>query len=102
MRTPDEAILQILRRVGRDCPAPATLRTELVPIAEADGRVLARDVASDLDLPPFEKSAMDGFAVRSADFVGAPGSVALRLVGESRANAPFTGAVPPGACIELS
>ncbi|MFO1009651.1 MAG: gephyrin-like molybdotransferase Glp [Planctomycetota bacterium] len=101
MRTPDEAILQILRRVGRDCPAPATLRTELVPIAEADGRVLARDVASDLDLPPFEKSAMDGFAVRSADFVGAPGSVALRLVGESRAGAPFTGAVPPGACIEL-
>lgn len=63
--------------------------------------MLARDVASDLDLPPFEKSAMDGFAVRSADFVGAPGSVALRLVGESRAGAPFTGAVPPGACIEL-
>ncbi len=47
------------------------LAGELIPSAEADGRVLAEDVSSDVDLPPFDYSAMDGYAVRAADFAGA-------------------------------
>ena len=66
------------------------------------GRVLARDVASDVDLPPFEKSAMDGFAVRSEDFAGAQGPLRMRRVGESRAGAPFAGTVGPGECAEIT
>jgi molybdopterin molybdotransferase len=46
------------------------LASELVPTADADGRVLASDLVSDVDLPPFDYSAMDGYAVRSADFEG--------------------------------
>ena len=43
------------------------LGTEEVPLAEAAGRVLARGIQADLDWPPFETSAMDGYAVRLAD-----------------------------------
>src|SRR5882757_10371674 len=46
------------------------LASELVPVADADGRVLAEDVVSSVDLPPFDYSAMDGYAVRAADFSG--------------------------------
>jgi molybdopterin molybdotransferase len=96
MLTPDEALAQILARIE---PAP-TLET--APLARAAGRVLARDVASDVDVPPFEKSAMDGFAVRSADFDGRSGPVRLRRVGEARAGAPYTGSVVRGDCTEIA
>ncbi len=44
-----------------------TLEEESVPLQEACGRVLYRDVSSDIDMPPFNKSAMDGYACRSED-----------------------------------
>jgi molybdopterin molybdotransferase len=51
---------------------------EFVPLAEALGRVLARPIASDVDWPPFDTSAMDGYAVRTADLASAAGSLAER------------------------
>lgn len=47
------------------------LGTELVPVADADGRVLGADLVSELDLPGFDYSAMDGYAVLASDFGGA-------------------------------
>ncbi len=98
MRSPKQAIVEILGRVRglRD--------VELVPIAEAEGRVLARSVISDLDLPPFEKSAVDGYAVRAADFapsVAPNAERSLPNLGESRAGAPFGGEVALGACVAI-
>jgi molybdopterin molybdotransferase len=61
--TIEEAQRLILERVR---PLPA----ERVPLAEAGGRVLAEDAAAIVDLPPFPSSAMDGYAVRSADTPG--------------------------------
>jgi molybdopterin molybdotransferase len=58
--TLEEAIALVLERAR---PLPA----EPVPVAEAHGRVLAEPAAAAVDLPPFPSSAMDGFAVRSAD-----------------------------------
>lgn len=96
MRTPQEAVSIILER---SCPLTGL---EELPLAAAVGRVLARDVLSDLDLPPFRKSAMDGFAVRTADFAGAAdGETALRQVGEARAGAPFPAALAPGECTAI-
>lgn len=63
--------------------------------------MLARDAVSDVDIPPFEKSAMDGFAVQTRDFSGASGPVRLRIVGESRAGAPFRAAVRPTECAAI-
>jgi molybdopterin molybdotransferase len=60
------------------------LGSELVPVDEADGRVLSEDLCSSVDLPPFDYSAMDGYAVRAADFGGA-GPWQLRVSAEQRA-----------------
>ena len=60
-----------------------TLGTEKVDLPNALGRVLAQDVVADTDLPPFDRSQMDGYAVRAADTTSAP--VSLRIVGESAA-----------------
>ncbi len=93
MLDPAEARAAILERI----PAPA--RREEVPLAEAEGRVLAAEAVSDVDLPPFEKSMMDGYAIHSADGV-APGRE-LRCIGVSRAGSGFAGTVPSGACVEI-
>jgi molybdopterin molybdotransferase len=73
---------------------------EPVPLSSAVGRVLAAEVVSDVDLPPFEKSAMDGYAVHTCDFDGA-GEPTLPILGESRAGVPFAGDVPPGTCVAI-
>jgi len=94
MRSPQEAIADILGRVR------AIDEVESVSLDAAAGRVLAGEVRSDVDLPPFEKSAMDGFAVRRADF-GNAAEATLTVVGESRAGGPFDGSVRPGECVEI-
>jgi molybdopterin molybdotransferase len=66
--------------------------------ASALGRVLATDVAADLDSPPFTKSMMDGYAVRSADAI--PGAD-LRVVEEVPAGAMPNRAVGPGEAVRL-
>ena len=96
MLSPDEALEEVLRRVQ-----PRGV-VEETPLFGAAGRVLARDAVSDVDVPPFEKSAMDGFAVRSADFAGRRGPVVLRRIGEARAGAPFQGTVSAGECAEIA
>jgi molybdopterin molybdotransferase len=82
--------------------------TETVPLAAADGRVLAADLASPLPLPPFDNSAVDGYAVRFDDLAAA-GETRLPVAGRLAAGAAagegapetavriFTGApMPPG------
>ena len=59
------------------------LGTESVPIREIVGRILAEEIVADMDLPPFDRSQMDGFAIRADDVKSAP--VELRIVGESSA-----------------
>ena len=59
------------------------LTTERVSIQDSLGRVLAQDVIADTDLPPFNRSQMDGYAVRSEETQSVP--VRLRIVGESAA-----------------
>ena len=73
-------------------PLPA----EDVPLGAALGRVLAEDARSAEDLPPFDSSAMDGFAV-----VAGP-AAELAIVGESRAGRPAERALAPGEAIRIS
>jgi len=58
--------------------APA-LKTESVPVEQSAGRVLASDIAADTDIPGFDRSVVDGYAVRSADTIGASDSVPALL-----------------------
>lgn len=72
------------------------LRVESVGLGECAGRVLAEDVVSDRNYPPFHRSARDGFAIRAADV---PGS--LRVIGEVRAGEVFAGRVGSGEAVEI-
>ncbi len=79
--------------------ARPVLRTEKVPLHEADGRVLAEDVAARLTQPPFDNSAMDGYALRHAD-IAELGSV-LAVVGTSSAGHAFEGTAGPGEAVRI-
>lgn len=63
-------MLSVAEARQRICEAVPVLEPEIVPLSEADGRVLAVDVESSRALPPHDNSAMDGFAVRAADLPG--------------------------------
>jgi molybdopterin molybdotransferase len=75
------------------------LGSESVAIAEAFGRVAAEPARSAVDLPPFDRSAMDGYAVRSADT--APG-VGLRLAGGVAAGEVAADPLEPGTAVRIS
>lgn len=75
----------------------AALETELVPLSEGLGRVLARDLRSDVDWPPFDTSAMDGYAVRLAD-LPAPLAEREKIVA---AGDPPGAAIGPGETVRI-
>ena len=60
-----------------------TLPIESVSIDRVPGRILAEDIVADSDLPPFDRSQMDGYALRSEDIKEVP--VRLKIAGESAA-----------------
>jgi len=72
---------------------------ETLPLAAAFGRTLARDLVSTRTQPPFDVSAMDGYALRAAD-VATPEKRVL-LSGESAAGRGFAGEVKPGECVRI-
>ena len=69
-----------------------------LPLQDALGKVLARPLSTDMDFPPFDRVAMDGFAVRGADTSGATADspVTLDVVGLAAAGQPFDGSVGAG------
>lgn len=71
-----------------------------VAIRDALNRVLAEDVISPINVPPYDNSAMDGYAVRSAD-LPANGETTLTVTGSSFAGTPFTGVVQKGESIRI-
>jgi molybdopterin molybdotransferase len=92
----EQALAQIMAAV----PPPVL---ERVSLADAHGRVLGESVVSALDLPPFDNSAMDGYALRADDVATARSEspVRLRLVGRVPAGEVFAGEVQPGTCVRL-
>jgi molybdopterin molybdotransferase len=86
---------RLLEQVG-------VLPPETVSLDTALGRILAEPISSRADLPGFDNSAMDGYAVRASDVAGATMSapVALPVVGESRAGA-VPGALSPGTAMRI-
>jgi molybdopterin molybdotransferase len=81
---------------GRVLEAVYPLEIEDVALTEALDRVVASDIESPWDVPPFDNSAMDGFAVRA----GPPAE--LEVIGESRAGRPSPAEVGPGSAVRIS
>lgn len=75
------------------------LGTEAVAIEQAHRRILAEDVLSDIDLPPFDRARMDGYAVRASDVSAAP--VTLRVIGEIAAGVQFEPEVNAGEAVKI-
>jgi molybdopterin molybdotransferase len=75
------------------------LGAETIPLTEALGRILAQRIVSDTDLPPFNRSIMDGFALRSEDLQSCP--VRLKIVGESAAGKAWSGRLSTGEAVRI-
>ena len=92
----EEAVTRILALVP-----PA--RPEQLPLDQAHGRVLFNPVISTADLPPFDNSAMDGYAARAEDTAGASAAnpARLQLAGRVVAGESFCGAVASGSCVRI-
>lgn len=84
-------------------PAFRPVGTERVMLVDALGRFAARSPVARFDLPPFDNSAMDGYAVRAEDLAGASADAprALPVVGESRAGGPTPGALEGGTAMRI-
>src|SRR4029079_7596818 len=85
------ALLSVAEALARVTQGLVPLEGEMVALDAASGRVLAEDLAAALTQPPFDASAMDGYAVRGG--VVAPLPATLRLIGVSPAGAGFGGRV---------
>jgi molybdopterin molybdotransferase len=75
------------------------LPTESVSLASALGRFLAEDIVADSDLPPFDRSQMDGYAVRASDVQVVPAK--LEIVGESAAGRGWHQEMQPGQAVRI-
>ena len=96
MLTYEEALSRVLAEMP-------PVKSEKISVAKAGGRFLAEPVSSLLDLPPFDNSAMDGYAVRAVDVSSASADkpVALRLVGQVGAGQVFKESVGVQTCVRL-
>ncbi|MBX6314486.1 MAG: molybdopterin molybdotransferase MoeA [Isosphaeraceae bacterium] len=96
-RSVEEVVGWIDARVG-------PLGVEGTDLLEAAGRVLAEEVRAGGAVPPFDRAAMDGYAVRGEETFGSdPYNPALfRLVGRSRPGQPFAGTVGPGEAVLIA
>jgi molybdenum cofactor synthesis domain-containing protein len=75
-----------------------------IPLTEGIGRVLAGNVIAEFNVPPFERSSMDGYAVQAQDTfsAGTFSPVKLRLIGEQHAGENFEGTVGEGECLQVA
>lgn len=94
MLTVEEALEHILKLT------PPALNKEKITLHKAHQRVLASAVIATFDVPPFRNSAMDGYAIRSADLLEST-STQLNVIGKSFAGHPFEGTVSAGEAVRI-
>jgi putative molybdopterin biosynthesis protein len=96
----EEALRLLEEKVGGIRP----LEVIEVPLLEAQGKVLAEDVRAPIDYPPFDRSTVDGYAVRSVDVAGASEvtPVSLRVTGKVSVGSAPVGEVRPGEAYEIA
>ncbi len=90
------SVEEALRRITKGVP-PA--QQEHIPLLEADGRTLAEDLSARITQPPFDASAMDGYAVRAHDVATLPATLAV--IGEAAAGHGFSGKVGIGQAVRI-
>jgi molybdopterin molybdotransferase len=98
-----QPLLTVAQARDRILSRLTTLDTENVELLSARGRVLAEDIRSDRDVPPFANSAMDGYAVRASDTLGATPAkpASLQVLGEIPAGAAPPTSVRPATALRI-
>lgn len=96
-------LLSVDEAVARILSDAAPLGSEIIPLVDALGRVLAEPVTSTINLPPFANSSMDGFAVRAAETAGASqeAPIRLRVAMDIPAGAAPDGSLKPGEAARI-
>jgi molybdopterin molybdotransferase len=96
-------MLELEDAIGRILAEIPSSDLEQIPLGTAHGRVLFDSLAAPMDLPPFDNSAMDGYAVRAQDTAGAcrDNPVRLKLVGKIAAGEGPTAIVEPGCAMRI-
>ena len=99
----DSPLLPVKDALNRILANFSPLSTEPADLFQAAGRVLAEDILAEFDLPPFDNSSMDGFALHAADRPAQPGSepVTVRVIGDIPAGVPPTLALQPGQAARI-
>ena len=99
----EQRLLSLEEALAKMLEGVSTLPAETIALQDAAGRVLAEPIESLLTLPPWDNSAMDGFAVRAEDVEGASRDhpVRLRVTGESAAGRSTIAEVEPGTAIRI-
>jgi len=92
-------MLPVSEALARVVSGVSPVDVETLKLDFAAGRVLAEDVVSTLTQPPFDASAMDGYAVRAADVAEVP--CTLKVVGSAAAGHPFSGTVGAGETVRI-
>jgi molybdopterin molybdotransferase len=90
------SVEQAIRIIARETDS---LGSESVAIKDAVGRILAEDVIADMDMPPFDRSQMDGFALRAVDSLNS--DLSLQIVGESAAGKGWDGTLKNGEAVRI-
>ena len=90
---PISEAIEIITREAFALPA------ETIDLRDSVGRVLAEDISADMDLPPFDRSQMDGFAVRTEDTMNVPAR--LKIIGESVAGKGFDQPMKTGEAVRI-
>ncbi|RCS24330.1 molybdopterin molybdenumtransferase MoeA [Phyllobacterium salinisoli] len=93
------ALLSVDEALARLLAGAAPLGWECLPVAQAGGRVLSSPVEAHHTQPPFNASAMDGYAIRAADVAVIPAQ--LKVIGESAAGHRYSGAVAAGEAVRI-
>jgi molybdopterin molybdotransferase len=93
------ALLPVEEALAKLLDGAAPLEAETVAIGEAAGRVLAEPIKALRTQPPFDGSAMDGYAVRATDVAALPAT--LSVIGEAPAGRSFTGTVGSGQAVRI-
>lgn len=92
MITVDQALSIVLDSIS-------SMEAETVALEQSHERILAEKIIADIDLPPFDRARMDGYALRSDDVAVAPAR--LRVIGEVPAGAMFDGNVQAGEAVKI-
>ncbi|WP_019613947.1 molybdopterin molybdotransferase MoeA [Psychromonas ossibalaenae] len=93
----EQALIKMQESLSNVCEAVR------LPLSQALGFALAEDIKSPLNVPPFNNSAMDGYAVKRNDLINSSpeNPVTLKLIGKSFAGSPYSGELPAGCCIRI-